>query len=75
MGQSVSFLDATHTPTGDKQKDEWEKKYRWEEPHSWDYPMLPTKMTEASCAKCHERMDPFGFALERFDAVGRRSGR
>jgi hypothetical protein len=26
----------------------------------------------ASCAKCHERMDPFGFALERFDAIGRR---
>ena len=28
--------------------------------------------SQASCAKCHERMDPFGFALERFDAIGRR---
>lgn len=25
-----------------------------------------------SCAKCHDRIDPFGFALESFDAIGRR---
>ncbi len=55
MGQSVSFRDAAHTPTGEKQQEEWEKKYRWEQPHLWDYPMLPIKMTEASCAKCHQR--------------------
>jgi cytochrome c2 len=55
MGQSVSFKDASHTPTGEKQKEQWEKKYGWEEPHEWDYPMLPTKMTEASCAKCHKQ--------------------
>ncbi len=24
------------------------------------------------CAKCHNRIDPFGFALERFDTIGRR---
>jgi mono/diheme cytochrome c family protein len=55
MGQSVSFRDAAHTPTGEKQKAEWEEKYHWEEPHLWDYPMLPVKMTEASCAKCHRQ--------------------
>ena len=26
----------------------------------------------AACAHCHERIDPFGFALEEFDAIGRR---
>ena len=26
--------------------------------------------SDASCAKCHQRIDPFGFALERFDAIG-----
>ena len=31
----------------------WEEQYGWEVPHLWDYPMLPTDMTEASCAKCH----------------------
>ena len=25
----------------------------------------------ASCANCHQRIDPFGFALESFDAIGR----
>jgi hypothetical protein len=24
-----------------------------------------------SCAVCHKRMDPFGFSLERYDAIGR----
>jgi mono/diheme cytochrome c family protein/archaellum component FlaC len=55
MGQSVSFRDAAHAPSNEKQKEEWEKKYHWEEPHLWDYPMLPVKMTEASCAKCHRQ--------------------
>jgi mono/diheme cytochrome c family protein len=55
MGQSVSFRDAAHMPSSEKQKEEWEKKYHWEEPHLWDYPMLPVKMTEASCAKCHKQ--------------------
>src|SRR5437867_450418 len=55
MGQSVSFRDAAHMPSNEKQKEEWEKKYHWEEPHLWDYPMLPVKMTEASCAKCHQQ--------------------
>ncbi|MBX6314621.1 MAG: DUF1585 domain-containing protein, partial [Isosphaeraceae bacterium] len=26
--------------------------------------------TQASCATCHARMDPLGFGLENFDAVG-----
>ncbi|MEX0977802.1 MAG: DUF1588 domain-containing protein, partial [Pirellulales bacterium] len=28
--------------------------------------------SDARCAGCHARMDPFGFALEGFDAIGRR---
>ena len=41
MGQSVSFVDAAHTPATEEQKKEWEEAYHWEEPHLWDYPMLP----------------------------------
>jgi len=26
---------------------------------------------DPACAKCHERIDPFGFSLENFDAIGR----
>ena len=28
--------------------------------------------SDAKCAVCHRRIDPFGFALEGFDAIGRR---
>ena len=28
--------------------------------------------SEARCAACHRRIDPFGFALEGYDAIGRR---
>jgi hypothetical protein len=28
----------------------------------------------AACAKCHTRIDPYGFSLERFDAIGRARG-
>ena len=28
-----------------------------------------------SCAVCHQRIDPFGFALERYDPIGRRRER
>ncbi len=27
--------------------------------------------SDPSCARCHARIDPFGFALENFDAIGR----
>ena len=54
-GSSTSFSDASHYPSNAKQRQEWEEKYHWEEPHLWDYPMLPTNMTEASCAKCHQQ--------------------
>jgi len=56
-GQSVDFRSASHMPSTPKQKEDWEQKYKWEEPHEWDYPMLPVKMTDASCAKCHKQQD------------------
>ena len=76
MGQSVSFRDAAHAPADEKQKEEWEKKYHWEEPHLWDYPMLPVKMTEASCAKCHKQnvYVPHADALNMAYATYERAG-
>ena len=53
MGQSITFKHSSHTPQGMDEAHVWEEAYDWEEPHLWDYPMLPTEMTEASCAKCH----------------------
>jgi mono/diheme cytochrome c family protein len=76
MGQSVSFLGASHTPGDEKQKEAWEKKYGWEQPESWDFPMLPTKMTQASCAKCHKqeiyvpKADSLNLAYATFERAG-----
>jgi len=76
MGQSVSFLGASHTPGDQKQKEAWEKKYGWEQPESWDFPMLPTKMTQASCAKCHKqeiyipKADSLNLAYATFERAG-----
>ena len=76
MGQSVSFRDAAHMPSNEKQKEEWEKKYGWEQPHLWDYPMLPLAMTEASCAKCHKQQvyipkaDKLNIAYATYERAG-----
>jgi mono/diheme cytochrome c family protein len=76
MGQSVSFRDAAHAPANPKQMKEWEEKYGWEQPHLWDYPMLPTSMTQASCAKCHKQQvyipnaDSLNLAYATFERAG-----
>lgn len=33
--------------------------------------MIERHSTDPACARCHERIDPLGFALENFDAIGR----
>jgi hypothetical protein len=33
--------------------------------------LIERHSSDPSCASCHKRIDPFGFALEGFDAIGR----
>jgi hypothetical protein len=33
--------------------------------------LIEQHSSQPSCAKCHVRIDPYGFALENFDAIGR----
>jgi len=33
--------------------------------------LIAMHSSDAACAKCHMRIDPFGFALENYDAIGR----
>lgn len=33
--------------------------------------LIERHSSDAKCASCHRRIDPFGFALEGFDAIGR----
>jgi hypothetical protein len=37
--------------------------------------LIETHSSDPACAKCHTRIDPYGFALEHFDAIGRRRER
>ncbi len=34
--------------------------------------LIERHSSDTACAKCHDRIDPFGFALEKFDAIGQR---
>ena len=34
--------------------------------------LIERHSSDTVCAKCHARIDPFGFALAHFDAIGRR---
>ena len=33
--------------------------------------LIEQHSSDPACAKCHARIDPYGFALEQYDAVGR----
>jgi hypothetical protein len=33
--------------------------------------LIERHSSDTACVKCHQRIDPFGFALEGFDAIGR----
>jgi hypothetical protein len=33
--------------------------------------LIETHSSDPACAKCHDRIDAFGFALEQFDTIGR----
>ena len=33
--------------------------------------LIEKHSSEAACAKCHAKIDPYGFALEQYDAIGR----
>lgn len=37
--------------------------------------LIELHSSDPACAKCHARIDPLGFALEQFDAIGRKRDR
>lgn len=52
-GRGTDFNSAAHTPSSEKQAEEWKKKYGWQELHHWEKPMLAKPYIEAGCFKCH----------------------
>lgn len=51
------FNAAAHIPDGEKQEQEWIKKYGWKEPHHVPNPMFKLSQTEAGCVKCHSGVE------------------
>lgn len=57
QGTATSFDWASHTPSDNKQRAEWEKEYGWFFNHFHELPMYASRHIEASCLKCHH--DPY----------------
>lgn len=72
-GQETDFIFAAHPPKDDAQRHEWEHKYGQSElgipmnsfhvvDEFWERPMLKSRYTSASCAKCHDQI----YDLDRY---------
>lgn len=57
QGRGTTFQTAAHTPPNEETRQRWEKAYQWEELEFWQEKMLPGKMVQASCLKCHAKID------------------
>lgn len=55
--ETLEFSRAVHTPEDHDEQHDWEKKHNWHHWHLWEWPMLPTKYTEAGCYGCHQQGD------------------
>ena len=53
QGSGTSFGNAEHTPNDPHQQEEWEEQYHYHPNHFWEYPMLPKRLRESGCLKCH----------------------
>lgn len=59
-GSATSFQNAQHGANDPHQDHEWNKKYGHFHNHFWEYPMLPERLREASCIKCHHEVVELG---------------
>ncbi len=68
QGSGTTFLDASHNPNSSSALHAWERDRGWEHNHMWDFPMLPTRFTEASCIKCHHEVSDLVSTDNRVEA-------
>ncbi len=63
QGSGVNFTNAAHYFNDPAQHHEWEHKYGFKTNHYWEYPMYAKRFTEATCIKCHHKMEELGNSL------------
>lgn len=51
--ETLDFSRAVHTPEDEHEEERWHEELGWYHWHLWEWPMLPTKYTEAGCYGCH----------------------
>ncbi len=59
-GSGTSFQNAEHSPNNPAQAEKWTKEFGHHSNHFWEYPMLPTRLQESSCLKCHHNVTELG---------------
>jgi len=59
-GSATSFHNAQHGPNSPVESDEWNEEYGYFYNHFWEYPMLPERLRESACLKCHHQVVELG---------------
>lgn len=59
-GSATSFHNAQHGPNDPVQSAEWHEEYGYSHNHFWEYPMLPERLRELACLKCHHDVVELG---------------
>jgi cytochrome c551/c552 len=60
QGSATSFTNAQHGANDPVQDHEWHEKHSHSYNHFWEYPMLPERLRDAACIKCHHDVIELG---------------
>jgi cytochrome c551/c552 len=55
QGSATDFTFAAHSPNTPEQRADWRRRLAWRHDTNWDFPMLPARLVESSCLKCHSQ--------------------
>jgi cbb3-type cytochrome oxidase cytochrome c subunit len=56
QGSATGFTFASHSPNRPEQRADWRRRYGWFHNENWDLPMLPSRLAESRCVKCHHQV-------------------
>ncbi len=69
QGSATSFTLAAHTPDDPVAAKRWEQQRGWRRASHWNYPMLPRRLVESSCLKCHHDVVDLQLGRDRSPAA------
>ncbi len=60
QGSGTSFHNVQHSPNDPHIEHKWHEEYGYFHNHYWEYPMLPERLSQATCLKCHHTVVELG---------------